>query len=193
MIHHGIDIYSSDDILSSPLPDLAADPDIDLVVSCVRVDKHYATSVPALRAGKAVFTEWPLGVNLAEAQEMAAIAKEHNARTIVGLQGPFSPLIRRVKELLDGGRIGKVLSSSYTAAPGNGGATEKWTVDYFTERKVGSNPVTVGVGHALESIEYRESMQARRTVSHPSLTLHLIAQSSAPSSPLTVSCSTATP
>ncbi|EIM82907.1 NAD-P-binding protein [Stereum hirsutum FP-91666 SS1] len=133
---------------------LAADPDIDLIVSCVRVDRHYPTAVPALRAGKSVFVEWPLGANLEEVKEMAAIANEHHARNFVGLQASFSPLVRRVKELVDGGRVGRVLSSSYSSALGNGGATESWTVDYFTKREVGGNPITIGIGHALESIEY---------------------------------------
>lgn len=87
---------------------------------------------------------------------MAAIANEHHARNFVGLQASFSTLVRRVKELVDGGRVGKVLSSSYSSALGNGGATESWTVDYFTKREVGGNPITIGIGHALESIEYSQ-------------------------------------
>lgn len=84
---------------------------------------------------------------------MAFVAKEHSARNLVGLQGSFSPLVRRVKELVDGGRIGKVLSSSYITAQGFGGAVP---VDYFTKREVGANPITIGIGHALESIEHGE-------------------------------------
>lgn len=137
--------------------EIAADPDIDLVVSCVRVDKHYTTILPALRLGKAAFVEWPLGANLQEAEEMAALAKKHNARSLIGLQGTVCPEVQKTKELMIAGRIGKVLSSSYTCAMGIGGATEQWIVDYFTERSVGGNMVTIGIGHAMEYIEYGES------------------------------------
>lgn len=87
---------------------------------------------------------------------MTAIAKKYNARNMVGLQGRLSPVVMRIKELLDGGRIGKVLSSSYLAAPSNGGATETWSLDYFTRREVGCSILTTGIGHSLEFIEYRE-------------------------------------
>src|ERR1700721_2391602 len=40
--------------------DLANDPDVDLVVCSVRVDRHYDAIIPALEAGKDCFCEWPL-------------------------------------------------------------------------------------------------------------------------------------
>ena len=43
--------------------DLAADPDVQLVVCSIRVDKHYTVCKAALAAGKDVFSEWPLGKN----------------------------------------------------------------------------------------------------------------------------------
>src|SRR5437660_8584411 len=54
--------------------DLVAHPEIDLVVVSVRVPIHHQLVMPALRAGKATFCEWPLGANLAEAEEMAGLA-----------------------------------------------------------------------------------------------------------------------
>ena len=55
--------------------DMAAHPDIDLIVVCVRVPWHKDLVMAGLKAGKAVFCEWPLGANLAEAEEMANLAK----------------------------------------------------------------------------------------------------------------------
>ena len=51
--------------------DLAADPDVDLVVVSTRVDRHGEVALPSLRAGKAVYCEWPLEANLKKATEMA--------------------------------------------------------------------------------------------------------------------------
>lgn len=39
---------------------LAADPDVEFVVCATRVDTHYPTVLPSVRAGKDVFVEWPL-------------------------------------------------------------------------------------------------------------------------------------
>lgn len=109
---------------------------------------------PSIIAGKAVFVEWPLDRNLEVAQEMQALAAKHNAPTIVGLQGSFSPQVRKMKEVVESGRVGNVISSSWQAALGNGGATESKNVRYFLDRDVGGNVITIGVGHSLEFLHY---------------------------------------
>lgn len=68
-------------------PELAKDPNIDLVVCSVRVDRHFETIAPSLRAGKDVFVEWPLGKSAAEARELLKLKNEGGVkRAIVGLQ-----------------------------------------------------------------------------------------------------------
>ena len=98
--------------------------------------------------------EWPLERNLSIAREMAALAREHNAPTIVGLQGRFSSEIRKMKEIIDSGRIGNVISSSWLAHFGNAGGVESKNVRYFLNREVGGNVFTIGVGHSLEFLNY---------------------------------------
>lgn len=71
--------------------DLAADPDVQLVVCCTRADKHYETTLPSIKAGKDVLIEWPLAQNAAKAEELTAAAKESGSRTIVGLQVRYAP------------------------------------------------------------------------------------------------------
>lgn len=67
--------------------DIAADPDIDLVVISVEVRKHYFLALPALKHKKSVFLEWPLGANLAQAEELTRLAGENGVKNMVGLQG----------------------------------------------------------------------------------------------------------
>lgn len=66
---------------------MAADPNVELVVVSVEVRKHYQLAMPALRAGKDVFVEWPLGVSVQQAKEMVRVAEEKGVRNMVGLQG----------------------------------------------------------------------------------------------------------
>jgi predicted dehydrogenase len=90
--------------------DLSADPDVDLVVVSVNVAKHYEIAKPALEAGKDVYVEWPIGSNLEQSVELAELAKRKGVRTIVGLQGRQDPLLKVVRELIAGGRVGEVLN-----------------------------------------------------------------------------------
>ncbi|RHZ46496.1 uncharacterized protein CDV56_103032 [Aspergillus thermomutatus] len=132
--------------------DLANDPDIDLVVCVVRVDRHFQTVRPSLEAGKTVFVEWPLDRNLDVAKEMAALAAAHNAKTIVGLQASYAPVIRKLRQLVDEGVIGRVMSSTLLGSCGNDVASESKNVRYFLDRTVGGSPMSIHVGHTLETV-----------------------------------------
>ncbi|KAL5318006.1 hypothetical protein ACEPPN_015110 [Leptodophora sp. 'Broadleaf-Isolate-01'] len=119
--------FSSPTSFPSPV-DLAADPDVDMVICSTRVDLHFSTVKPSILAGKTIFVEWPLESNLSLAREMSLLATKHGCKTIVGLQGSFAEPIREIKGLVDGGRIGKVLGSTMFAALGNSGRTESKNV-----------------------------------------------------------------
>ncbi|OTA92250.1 hypothetical protein M434DRAFT_74944 [Hypoxylon sp. CO27-5] len=154
--------------------DLAADPDVQLVVCCTRADKHYETTLPSIKAGKDVFVEWPLAQNAVKAEELTTAAKESGSRTIVGLQGWHVPTTLKLKELITCGRIGKVWSSEFRAA--------RWTSDqysvssalsYFADRKVGGNFVTIGFGHVFDWVQHvlgdLGNMQSRLQLQRPKL------------------------
>ena len=76
--------------------DIANDPDVDMVVVSVKVPMHKQLTLPALKAKKDVFVEWPLGNGLKEAQEMAALAREQGVKTFVGLQARMQPAFVKV-------------------------------------------------------------------------------------------------
>lgn len=146
---HGLD-PSTTKAYGTPA-DLAAAGDVDLVVCSVRVDKHFALLRPILEnpksAVKAVYCEWPLGANLAEAEELAELARARGVRTLIGLQGRKAPIALKVKELLDAGRIGEVLSVDVTGSAYNFGAEDWEGVKYLNDRKTGGNMVTVHFSH----------------------------------------------
>ena len=128
--------------------DLAADKDVDLVVCTTRVDVHYDTIKPSVEAGKDVFVEWPLAENVTRAAELAQAAQKSGSQTVIGLQARVAPAMLKVRELIDGGVIGKVVSSDVVAfTPGGGGTSISEGLGYFLDKKVGGNPVTIAFGH----------------------------------------------
>ena len=52
--------------------------------------------MPALQAKKNVFVEWPLGVDLKQAEEIAAYAKKQGVKTVVGLQQRLGTAVLKV-------------------------------------------------------------------------------------------------
>ena len=137
----------------SSYDDLAADPNVDLVVISTRADTHHTVALPALRAGKDIYCEWPLAATTTQAREMVQLAKQHDCRTIVGLQGRVAPSILKIKSLVDSGRLGDIHSVNFQGAINvwqNNAAGYKY--HYFMDRKVGGNLLTIYGGHILDSI-----------------------------------------
>lgn len=67
---------------------------------------------------------------------------------MVGLQGQLTPVLLKIKELLQQGSIGKVLSSEVRA---HGGTNDREKVAeglrYFTDIKIGGNIFMIGFAH----------------------------------------------
>jgi predicted dehydrogenase len=126
-------------------------PDIDMVVVSVRVPGHYDLVAAAERAGKAVFCEWPLGANLAEAEEMARLARERSLRTVVGLQGRSDPTLLYARELIKQGYIGEVLTANLSMVSGaqlERGPGRIWQ----SQRTNGANTLTISGGHNIDAM-----------------------------------------
>ena len=104
-----------------------------------------------LRAGKPVFCEWPLGATLAEAEEMADLARERGLRTAVGLQARSDPNIRHARDLIAQSYIGEVLTANLsvmTQAVVERGPGRSWQ----TVRANGANTLTIAGGHAIDAL-----------------------------------------
>ena len=133
--------------------EMVVSPEIDAVAVVVRVPLHYEPTKAAIEAGKHVFTEWPLGRTTAEAEELAALAKAKGVQTAVGLQSRVSPALLYVKELIDDGYVGEVLSCHVTTM--RDGALERhssrnWNLDISQ----GANTLTIANGHVIDALRF---------------------------------------
>lgn len=92
--------------------DLIADPGIDLVVVAAETTDHHASIAAALEAGKMVFSDWPLGRDLEEAEDLAAQARVAGVRTCIGLPARYAPAVHHARDLVRRGFVGEVLATT---------------------------------------------------------------------------------
>lgn len=134
--------------------DLIADPGVDLVVVAVRLAHHKEIISAALAAGKMVFSEWPLGVGLAEAEELVAQAEQAGVRTVVGLQAPFAPQVRYARDLVAQGYVGRVLGTTLVGSGIAWGPMTDRGHAYVYDAANGATTLTVPTLHALEAVHH---------------------------------------
>ncbi|KAL7793635.1 hypothetical protein V8C37DRAFT_415945 [Trichoderma ceciliae] len=136
---------------------LAADDEVDLVTVVIRVDNHYSAVEPSIRAGKAVYVEWPLTESW---KRSVALLGDNRGRdtSIIGLQGRLSPVASKIREVLASGRIGKVLDSEVRGFSAMGCGKQPGTLltggteALFTQRAIGGNQVTILYAHMIDLV-----------------------------------------
>ncbi|MEQ9246938.1 MAG: inositol 2-dehydrogenase [Nitratireductor sp.] len=90
------------------IEDIEADRRIDAVVICTPTDTHADLIERFARAGKAVFCEKPIDLNLARVKQCLGVVKETGAVLMVGFNRRFDPHFAAVRAAIDEGRIGPV-------------------------------------------------------------------------------------
>jgi len=88
---------------------MIADHDIDLIAIATPVSSHFALAEKALRAGKHVLVEKPLAASVVEAQELVSLAASMGLRLFVDHTFVFTPAVRKMREMVEGGSIGDLL------------------------------------------------------------------------------------
>jgi predicted dehydrogenase len=134
--------------------ELARHPDVDMVIVSVKVPGHYNAVMAVLNAGKHVYCEWPLGLNTSQAVEMNKLAAAKKVHHAVGLQARQSPEVNYVKDLVDEGYIGKVLSCHMKVFTTAKGGTTNETSKYLLDNSNGANLLTINAGHAIDALCY---------------------------------------
>ncbi|ELR23764.1 oxidoreductase [Acanthamoeba castellanii str. Neff] len=128
-------------------------PEVDLVVVSVKVTDHYGPVEAAIRAGKDVLCEWPLGRNLDQAERLEALARERGVRTFSCTQISGAPYARYVRHLIDSGYVGQVLSTSFVGSISTWGpVAPQGFQDYLRDRTSGGTMLSILGGHSIEAL-----------------------------------------
>jgi predicted dehydrogenase len=155
--------------------DLVNSADVDVVAITVKVPHHFELASAALDAGKAVYCEWPLGNGLKEAESLAAAAKKKGVLAVAGLQARSAPPVAYVRDLIEQGYVGEVLSTTLIGSGMGWGPTVDPYNAYMNEKKNGATMLSIGLGHAADALcyclgEVRE-LSATMTIRRESFTI----------------------
>src|SRR2546423_11229292 len=129
-------------------------PAVDVVAVTVKVPYHLELATAALDAGKAVYCEWPLGNGLKEAETLAALAKKQGVLAVAGLQARSAPAVAYVRDLVEQGYVGEVLSTTLVGSGMGWGPTVEPFNAYLNDKKNGATMLSIAVGHTADALCY---------------------------------------
>ena len=86
--------------------ELVADPEVEVVYIATPHALHLENARMAFEAGKHVLCEKPLTLNVAEAEEMVALARRHDRFLMEAMWTACHPVVRRLADDLRAGRFG---------------------------------------------------------------------------------------
>lgn len=101
---YGATAYSSLDAM------LAKETSVDVVSICSPNGFHAEQAIYALNAGFHVLCEKPMAIDVHDCGEMIKAAERANRRLFIVKQNRFNGPVERVKEMIDEGKFGRILS-----------------------------------------------------------------------------------
>lgn len=117
--HNRLRLEAANRMLGTELPQFtdvqealsALDP--DGVIVCTQDNTHAGFIIQALEAGKRVYCEKPLCTTAAQCRDILAAAAQSAGNVFVTHNLRYGPALQKLKELVDGGRIGRPLSLEF--------------------------------------------------------------------------------
>jgi predicted dehydrogenase len=161
--------------------DALADPGVQLVFVATRHDSHAELAERALRAGKAVWLEKPVGLAPEEVERVVAAARETGGLLAVGYNRRFSPHARAVRDAF-ARRTGPVPGGTWITDPVAGGGRVVGEACHFVDLcsfLVGAPPIRVFAQALGRDPELDDSLVAQLAFADgSSATLHYLAGAS---------------
>jgi predicted dehydrogenase len=130
--------------------DLFRDASIDLVSVVATLPAHRELVLSALAAGKHIYCEYPLGINVEESRQLAEAAQAAGVHAAIGLQARASPTIKLARHLLAKGAIGRPLTASILSTTVGFGPVIDRSVAYTEDPANGVTVITIQAAHTID-------------------------------------------
>ena len=130
--------------------DLFRDPGIDLVTIAVTLPAHRELLLAAMQAGKHVYCEYPLGLDVQESRALARAAEAAGVHAAIGLQARANPAVRRAQALLATNAIGRPLTARMISTTAGFGPNTDPAVAYTEDPANGVTVITIQAAHSID-------------------------------------------
>lgn len=144
--------------------------DIDGVFICTPDYLHEEHALAALEAGKHVFLEKPMAISIEGCDHILEAARKNSRILYVGHNMRFFPVMQKMKELIDGGKIGKVQAIWCRHFISYGG--DAYFKDWHSERRFTHGLLLQKGAHDIDIIHWLSGSYTRQVVAMGKLSVY---------------------
>jgi 1,5-anhydro-D-fructose reductase (1,5-anhydro-D-mannitol-forming) len=94
--------------------ELINDPTVNAIYIATPPSTHAFYTIESLKAGKPVYVEKPMALTFKECQTMISASEKYNLPVFVAYYRRFFPYFLKIKELIDDGKLGTLLTVNLT-------------------------------------------------------------------------------
>lgn len=161
--------YGPDFVLTNDYRELLKLP-LDAVLICTPDFLHEEHALAAIEAGKHVYLEKPMAITVEGCDRIISAARKKGVTLYLGHNMRFFPVIEKMKELIDSGRIGEVQSIWCRHFISYGG--DSYFKDWHSERKYSHGLLLQKGAHDIDVIHWLAGAHTRRVVGMGKLSVY---------------------
>lgn len=134
--------------------------DFEAVIVCSENSRHKDMAIRAAKAGKHILCEKPISTNMKDAEEMIAACQANGVILQTAFPVRFSSAIQQLKQMIDEGKLGKILAMRSTNRGQNPGG---WFVDHDQS---GGGAVLDHTVHMVDIMRWYLGKEVREVYAH---------------------------
>ena len=146
------------------LDELLKADDIDIVSICTPHHLHAEQGVACAQAGRHIFVEKPVAIDVTGLRKLDRAVREHNVRSIVGFVLRWNPLFETIKAILADGLIGSVFHGEVDYLHGIG--KELHLYPWLRRREFGATALLTAGCHAVDALRWFIGREAAEVFSY---------------------------
>jgi predicted dehydrogenase len=138
----GVPLYPSlDELLSKDRP--------DGVILATPNQLHVPQALQCIKAGVPILLEKPIAPTLAEGEQLVKAVAETGAKVLIGHHRAHSPIMAKAKEIVDSGKLGKLVAVMGSAAFFK---PDRYYEDAPWRREIGGGPILLNMIHEVHNL-----------------------------------------
>ncbi|UCF35731.1 MAG: Gfo/Idh/MocA family oxidoreductase [Acidobacteriota bacterium] len=95
--------------------ELVQSPEVEAVYVATPVDLHAPITIAAAESGKHVLCEKPMALDVGQCDRMIEACRQNNVKLGIAYYRRFYPVLRRIREVIDSGEIGRPMVAQLNA------------------------------------------------------------------------------